>query len=96
MTQPTSTTDADRLRAVAAIHAFADWLKDNHDIPVPTQMVAHAHADHVQEVYDFADAHYLEVRSPSTDTASTTRWVNIQAATRLTHGIDIRYSRIGS
>ncbi len=94
MTQPI-TTDADRLRAIAAIHAFAEWLTNNPDVPCPTEIAAHAHATHVQEVHDFAAARCLEVQAP-TDTTRPTRWANIQTASRFAQGINIRYIRIGS
>jgi hypothetical protein len=60
MTQADTTTDdAGRSRAIAAIHAFADYLAEHPDVPVPTDLQAHRHLpyDAVAAVDAYAAAH---------------------------------------
>jgi len=41
----------DRARGIAAIHAYAQWLADNPDVPMPTHVTGSSHPDNVRSGY---------------------------------------------
>jgi hypothetical protein len=45
--------DFDRANRIAAIHAFADWLVDHPEAPVPTSIVAEHHITERDEVDEY-------------------------------------------
>lgn len=58
MTQA-ETPDPGRTRAIAALHAFADWLAEHPEVPAPTDLNSYLHlpAADVASVDAFGAAH---------------------------------------
>ena len=71
----------DRARAIAAIHAYANWLAAHPDVRLPSHVVGHAHIhsttrseqSRLDELADFQSAHGGERL-----TASTTHYVRLK------------------
>lgn len=88
-------TNTARAQRIAAIHAFADWLAQHPEVPMPDDIAAYSHAGSAADVHDFADTKQLQVSRAKSDQASTTRWATIPISTTDDHGVNIRYVRIG-
>ncbi len=85
-----------RVRVIAAIHAMAEWLAENPDVPIPSHIdfSAHFHGNdydaQVKRVVDVAAAHDGEVSTQSGDT------VRAEIAPVDADGAHVRYILFGS
>lgn len=52
-----TTRDPGRARAIAAIHAFAEWLAQHPDVPIPDALQGNCHTRPHVEVQNMIDAH---------------------------------------
>lgn len=77
---PAERKHGDRLRAIAAIHAYADWLAAHPDVPTPDMMKSYTHnttsltVDQSQRLANaLADAHPSTTKHNREDT----NWVTL-------------------
>jgi hypothetical protein len=95
MTTPMTNEPHGRAMRIAAIHAFADWLADHPNVPIPTSVIGTFHVDERTEIDEWTRvASVLSVLhaigAPPTEGDRTVQG-DLQIASTAAHGIDIMY-----